>query len=132
MNGVPRVPSNHGASVPPTRGRDGAPPDQAAMLAIAALPGDGMRSARLGAPRRSRSELGRRLPNAPEPSRHPELLELAVGGIEKRQRALAVAGRAAPLIHDRLVEVGDGPERPRPLLVQDGAGAGEPVGGFVV
>src|SRR5438552_16518612 len=81
---------------------------------------------------RSRAQSLRQLLRAAEPSRHPEVLEPSPGAFEERQGTLAVAGRAAPLVHERLVEVGDGAQRARPLLLEDGAGAGEPVGGFVV
>src|SRR5206468_140903 len=69
---------------------------------------------------------------ATKPSRHPDVLELLAGAFEKRQRALAVAGRTTPVVYERLVEIGDRAQRARPLLLEDGAGAGEPVGGFVV
>ena len=62
-----------------------------------------------------------------QPSWHADVLEPAAGVVEQRQGAVGVAGRSAPLAHNRFVEVGDGAERPRPLLLEYVAGAGEPL-----
>ena len=69
---------------------------------------------------------------AAEPSGHPNRFELRPRRVEQRPRAPLVARRAAPELHPRLVKVCYGAQRPRPLLLQNGAHLREPFGGFVV
>src|SRR5262249_24091828 len=82
---------------------------------------------------RSRARLPRRrgLRGVAKPSRHADILELRPRALEQRSRALAIV-RAAALEHERLVEVGDRAQRACTLLLEDDAGAGEPLARLAV
>src|SRR5262245_36038171 len=65
-----------------------------------------------------------------DPARHADGLELLACHIEERPRPVAIAVRPAPDLHPGLVEVDERTQRARALLVEDGAGALEPLVGF--
>src|SRR2546427_9563903 len=66
-----------------------------------------------------------------EPAGHPERLELGSSGVEERAGAPGVAGSSSAATHQGLVVVGDPPQRPGALLVEDAPGFGEPGDGLV-
>src|SRR5262249_448468 len=65
-----------------------------------------------------------------DPARHADGLELLACDIEERPRPLAIPVRPAPDLHPGLVEVDERTQRACALLVEDGAGALEPLVGF--
>src|SRR5262249_25444068 len=65
-----------------------------------------------------------------DPARHADGLELLTRDIEERSRPLAIPVRLAPDLHPGLVEVDERTQRACALLVEDGAGALEPLVGF--
>src|SRR5262245_18710383 len=69
---------------------------------------------------------------AADPSRHAECAELCQRRIEEWPCTLGVTRLTAARVHEGLVVVHDRAQRARPLLLEDGAGAGEPVGRLVV
>src|SRR5215470_13275261 len=62
-----------------------------------------------------------------DPARHADGLELLARDIEERPRPVAISVRAAPDLHPGLVEIDERAQRARALLVEDGAGALEPL-----
>src|SRR5262249_62295501 len=101
------------------------------------LAGPGMRRG-VGAPREGRAA-GRRhwgcgradaCPQrlrALDPARHADGPELLARDVEEHTRPVPIPVRPAPDLHPGLVEVDERAQRPRALLVEDGAGPLEPV-----
>ena len=68
------------------------------------------------------------LPGASQPAGHADPLELAGCCLQQRAGAGALP---QPGVHQRLIEVSDGPQRACPLLLQHRTGLAEPVGGLI-
>src|SRR5262249_44112767 len=62
-----------------------------------------------------------------DPARHADGLELLACDVEERPCPVAIAVRPAPDLHPGLVEIDERTQRARALLVEDGAGALEPL-----